>query len=193
MGDLYVGDYADNPGGGGTPEGAAYVHSGATGALIWTFNGAGTTNGVGPGRGAGDINGDGREDILVGAYTSSAGAANAGRIVVHSGMTGLPLRSLTSTVPNEQLGFDGLGMGDTDGDGLTDFLCSAANSDRVYIVAGARCPGDVNGDGGVDTADLGLLIGAFGTGLGASDFNGDLIVDTADLGILIDNFGEQGC
>lgn len=50
-------------------------------------------------------------------------------------------------------------------------------------------PGDLNLDGVVDTADLGLLIGAFGTNNPVADINGDMIVDTADLGQLIGNFG----
>ncbi len=54
------------------------------------------------------------------------------------------------------------------------------------------CTGDVNGDGVVDTADLGALIASFGASVipwSAGDFNGDGLVDTADLGLLIANFG----
>lgn len=49
--------------------------------------------------------------------------------------------------------------------------------------------GDLNGDGYVDTADLGILISAFGSSDAIADLNGDGIVDTADLGILLANFG----
>jgi len=49
--------------------------------------------------------------------------------------------------------------------------------------------GDLNADGIVDTADLGLLIGVFSTSSVAGDLNGDQTVDTADLGLLIANFG----
>lgn len=52
--------------------------------------------------------------------------------------------------------------------------------------------GDLNGDLVVDTADLGVLIGDFGTFAPYSDPNSDGIVDTADLGILIGEFG-QAC
>jgi hypothetical protein len=48
---------------------------------------------------------------------------------------------------------------------------------------------DINGDGVVDTADLGILIGAFGTAGPSGDLNADGIVDTADLGALIGGFG----
>lgn len=53
------------------------------------------------------------------------------------------------------------------------------------------CPGDVNGDQIVDTDDLGILLGAFGS-VGAdmdSDINADGVVDTNDLGMLLGNFG----
>jgi hypothetical protein len=50
--------------------------------------------------------------------------------------------------------------------------------------------GDVNGDGDVDTADLGGTLGSFG-GMGPfGDINGDGIVDTADVGLLLSNFGQ---
>lgn len=54
------------------------------------------------------------------------------------------------------------------------------------------CAWDLNGDGVTDTADLGVLIGAFGShGVGIpSDLNNDMVVDTADLGILISHFDE---
>jgi hypothetical protein len=45
-------------------------------------------------------------------------------------------------------------------------------------------PGDLNGDGIVDGADLGILLGAWGTS-GPGDLNGDGVVDGADLGILL--------
>jgi hypothetical protein len=53
-----------------------------------------------------------------------------------------------------------------------------------------RFPLDINQDGAVDTADLGLLISAFGAGPGDADLNNDDAVDTADLGILISGFGQ---
>ncbi len=53
-----------------------------------------------------------------------------------------------------------------------------------------ECPGDLNGDNTVDTADLGTLIAQFG-GPGSADLNDDGVVDTADLGILIGEFGNS--
>jgi uncharacterized protein (DUF2141 family) len=45
-------------------------------------------------------------------------------------------------------------------------------------------PGDLNGDGRVDGADLGVLLGSWGLA-GASDLNGDGTTDGADLGQLL--------
>ena len=47
----------------------------------------------------------------------------------------------------------------------------------------------MNGDGMVDAADLGLLVGAWGTADPNADINGDGDVDAADLGLLIGAWG----
>ncbi|MCP4497536.1 MAG: hypothetical protein GY825_12240 [Phycisphaeraceae bacterium] len=52
----------------------------------------------------------------------------------------------------------------------------------------ADCVGDLNGDGVVDGADLGLLIGGWGT-TGLGDLNGDESIDGADLGLMIGAWG----
>jgi len=57
------------------------------------------------------------------------------------------------------------------------------------IVLLAPCESDLNGDGVVDTADLGILISLFGSADALADVNDDGVVDTADLGILIGEFG----
>jgi len=48
-------------------------------------------------------------------------------------------------------------------------------------------PGDLNGDGTVNAADLSLLLGAWGTP--AADLDGDGTTGAADLGILLNNWG----
>ncbi|HMN96829.1 MAG TPA: GC-type dockerin domain-anchored protein [Phycisphaerales bacterium] len=50
-------------------------------------------------------------------------------------------------------------------------------------------PGDLNGDGIVDGADLGLLLSAWGSENFAADLNGDGVVDGADLGLLLAAWG----
>lgn len=62
---------------------------------------------------------------------------------------------------------------------------SFASLPDAACVARAALPGDVNGDGRVDGADIGLLIGAWGSSNPAADLNGDGVVDGGDLGILL--------
>jgi len=70
------------------------------------------------------------------------------------------------------------------------YVLGGDQSSGVVLRIVSACPADLNGDGIVDTADLGALIGAFGaTDAGAADINGDGAVDTADLGTLIGAFG----
>ncbi len=69
----------------------------------------------------------------------------------------------------------------------TDDMGASAGSSYIFELD--DCIADINGDGTVDTADLGLLIAFFNSSNPASDFNADGTVDTADLGILIAGFG----
>jgi hypothetical protein len=131
--DVYVGDYGSNNA--GRAGGFAAVYSGADGARLHAWRGA-AGEGMGPGRSAGDLDGDGVPDIVVGNYTSSDGATGAGKAQVFSGATGARLRVITSTTPNENFGFDAVGVGDTNGDGTPDLLVSAASLDTVYVIDG---------------------------------------------------------
>jgi hypothetical protein len=54
----------------------------------------------------------------------------------------------------------------------------------AWIVDVTAVPGDLNGDGSVDGADLGLLLSNWG-GSGIGDLTGDGLVDGADLGLLL--------
>lgn len=67
-------------------------------------------------------------------------------------------------------------------------------SERSSIVAvyanGAECPADVDGDGAVDGADLGVVLATWGTrSRGPGDLNGDGAVDAADLAVVIGSWG----
>ncbi|MFU8828904.1 MAG: GC-type dockerin domain-anchored protein, partial [Phycisphaerales bacterium] len=50
-------------------------------------------------------------------------------------------------------------------------------------------PGDVNGDGVVDLADLNLVLANFGQETSEGDANGDGFVDLADLNLVLSAFG----
>ncbi|MEE2971996.1 MAG: hypothetical protein VX672_02635 [Planctomycetota bacterium] len=52
------------------------------------------------------------------------------------------------------------------------------------------CPGDLNFDGRVDSADMGLLLGLWGEDDPLGDLDRTGIVDSADLGLLLSRFGQ---
>jgi hypothetical protein len=133
--DVYGADYAarDN----GLNSGFAGVYSGRDGTLLHSWTGA-AGDGLGPGRGAGDIDRDHRPDLAIGSYLNSDGAPGAGKIELYSGATGAKLRTITSTTPGEQLGFDAVGVGDVNRDHRPDLLGTAAEGDTVYMIAGER-------------------------------------------------------
>ena len=51
------------------------------------------------------------------------------------------------------------------------------------------CPGDLDGNGAVNGADLGLLLAVFGSADPAADLDGDGSVNGADLGLLLAAWG----
>jgi hypothetical protein len=60
----------------------------------------------------------------------------------------------------------------------------------ITVIVAASCPADLNGDGEVNGADLGLMIGNWGACAGCqADLNGDGIVNGADFGLLIAAWG----
>jgi len=132
--DIYVGDFAD----GGSARGKAYLFSGAVGARLLTLTGQ-NGDGFGIGRGLGDVNGDGRADLVLGSYTFGGSASRAGKLEVFSGADGSLLRRVTSSTAREELGFDAHGLGDVDGDGVPELVGTAANfasgRGRVYVIA----------------------------------------------------------
>ncbi len=85
-----------------------------------------------------------------------------------------------------------------------DFDATRVASDHAPVVVdflmpgGGGLPGDVDGDGDVDQADLGALLGAYGSQTGDpnwnpdADFDGDGDVDQADLGTLLGAYGDGG-
>ena len=93
-----------------------------------------------------DADGDGRGDLLVGAYREDGGEVGAGRAYVFSGSTGAVLRTLVSPnqEPGGQFGRSVAGVPDADGDGRGDLLVGAPTEDggaqsagRVYFYSGS--------------------------------------------------------
>ncbi|MFO0963338.1 MAG: hypothetical protein U0625_10610 [Phycisphaerales bacterium] len=77
----------------------------------------------------------------------------------------------------------------------SDAYCCQAHWDAFCATAAAACaancappcPGDLNGDGIVNGADIGMLLGAWGTS--TNDLTGDGIVNGADIGVLLGGWG----
>ncbi|MFM7052577.1 MAG: hypothetical protein ACKOYN_10675, partial [Planctomycetota bacterium] len=66
--------------------------------------------------------------------------------------------------------------------------CGSADSGEAEIGVAASCPADINGDGVVNSADLGSLLSQWGLG-GPADLDGNGIVNSADLGALLSSWG----
>lgn len=146
--ELYVSDWADATSGPAT--GRIYVISTLTGEVVRTLAGeaAGDGFGIGPAD-TGDVDRDGHDDLIVGAWQHASAAPGGGKVYLYSGATGEVLWSLTGKVMGETFGFDATGIGDVDGDGAIDFLLTSAWSSvngsrtgRVWIVAGPRFTDD---------------------------------------------------
>lgn len=84
-------------------------------------------------------------------------------------------------------------MKDCNGNGIADSLDlldgSSADVDANGVPDECQCAGDINADGVVDGADLGLLLGSWGQN-GAADLDGSQLVDGADLGLLLGAWGD---
>lgn len=140
--DVFASDYTNAASGPST--GRIYVHSGATGKQLLRLTGENAGDGFGIGSAeAGDVNRDGFDDLVLGAWQYAGAAQSGGRIYVYSGKDGSLLRAITGRVPGETLGFDATGIGDVDGDGKVDLLVTSSwsnikgfQSGRMFVVAG---------------------------------------------------------
>jgi hypothetical protein len=83
----------------------------------------------------------------------------------------------------------GIGGGDNLEDPrLVDFAAIEGDQFVVISVGGNDCPGDLDGNGTVDGADLTILLGNWG-GMSDGDLDGNGSVDGADLTMLLGNWG----
>jgi hypothetical protein len=131
---------------------------------------------------AGDVNGDGFSDVIVGAPGFTNGHTNEGRAFVYlgsaAGLATSPAWTVESNQISAQFGFSVASAGDVNGDGFSDVLVSAINYDngqtnegRVFLYLGssaglATLP--------AWTAESDQAFAQFGFSVGtAGDVNGD--------------------
>jgi VCBS repeat-containing protein len=192
---------------GGANAGAVYVVFGKSTSSIVNLSSVATGTGgfriVGDSAGdmagsaigsVGDLNGDGKAEILVGTTASQIGGTDSGAVYVVFGKSSTTAVDLTNVaagtggfvirgVTGDMAGAAVSGVGDINGDGLADILVAAPGSDSAYVVFGkadttAVDLGDVrNGIGGfcIVAEQPGDLVGISVTG--GKDLNRDGIAD----------------
>jgi FG-GAP repeat len=176
--DLIVGTQEDDTNGGNA--GMARVFSGKDGSILFTFLGdsAGDSLGLSV-NGAGDVNGDGHADLIVGAPLADAAAPDGGMARVLSGLDGSVLLEFHGSGDGHHLGSFVSGLGDSDGDGLADLLVGAEFDDGGTGLA----VGSARIYSGADGSVLKTVVGSQPGGrlgfavAGAGDVDGDGLAD----------------
>lgn len=189
--DLIIGSEFGNPN--GTGSGTAHVYSGATGQLLWLFNGAAANDRLGNAvSGAGDVNQDGFDDVIVGANKTDVGGNNTGSARVYSGATGQLLYVFHGIGAEDQFGEAVSDCGDLNGDGYPDVMAGAYYNDMTGPDSGMfRIFSGFDGSiidtrfGGTPTEFYGGVLGNIG------DVTGDGVPDLGVGGVGNDQFGNQ--
>ena len=142
--DLIVGSWRNPLSSAHLQTGKVNVFSGADGLTLFSLSGTSYQEGFGASvSGTGDVNGDGFDDFIVGAYRADHSAPDAGRATVYSGVDGSVLYAIDGANAGDWFGRSVSGAGDVNGDGLDDFIVGAPNrvaplyEGSAYVYSGA--------------------------------------------------------
>ena len=197
--DLVVGAYLyDN---GQTDEGRAYLYLGSATGLgttaAWTAESDQASARFGWSvSGAGDVNGDGFGDVVVGATQYDNGHTDEGRASLYLGSaTGLSTTAAWTAESNQGTAYTGWsvdGAGDVNGDGFGDVAIGSTlwdngqtNEGRASVYLGSAAGLATTASWNFEPNQSGAAVG--GSVVGAGDVNGDGYADLAVGAYLYDN------
>jgi hypothetical protein len=123
-----------------TQDGKAYVFSGQTGARLYRFDSSGDGDHFAASvSGAGDINNDGYDDLIVGARRAPH-FADTGYVRILSGVDGSVMYTFhgDSSEGSGNLGFSVEGLGDVDGDGYVEVLFGSSSGNSFARLVSAK-------------------------------------------------------
>jgi hypothetical protein len=182
-GDLLVG--APNLNDGLAGSGKVFMYKGSAAGLTttvaWNTTGQQLDAGWGSAIACADFNGDGYNDVAIGASKYDNDQANEGRVAIFNGSAnGLPAAPFV-TVESNQVGSlfgAALATGDVNGDGIADLIVSATGYDlvgkadqgRVFVYHGSGTSIPTTAS---LTLDGGVAGGLFGSAIGVGDINRD--------------------
>ncbi len=129
---------------------------------------------------------------VIGAWRDDDNGGSSGSAYLFDITTGEQIAKLLPSdgAADDQFGFSVAINGATAVVGAPDDDDNGANSGSAYVFTTAPCPADLNGDGFIGSADLNVLLAAFGTS-DEGDIDGDGDTDSSDLNALLAAFGDD--
>lgn len=127
----------------GTDAGKAFAYAGQNLDELYGKSGAAAGDNFGFSVATGDVNNDGRIDLIIGAPLNDDAGTNAGKVYVYDGFTGAEMWSASGQAAGDRFG-NAVGFaGDVDNDGWGDVITGAPFNDaggtsagRAYILDG---------------------------------------------------------
>ena len=164
--------------------GKVFIYNGTTGTMLHCWLGqAGDGFGFSV-AGASDVNGDGFDDVAVGAPWAHVDEQSTGRVEVRSGQTGQLVKAINASSDFCRYGASVAGLGDLDGDGMSDFIVGAPQAGTSDQGAAFVYPGTPN-TLGIESSDI-LTPSGTPTFVASGDLNNDGLPDVVTVSTALD-------